>query len=279
MSTIRTRLRIDRLQQRDASACRLQHADARPPACPASARRSTTRTALRSPTARRTRARSTSPSPGRRARLRTRPPATIAASSSAPITRRRRARRAARDDDAGQLELEAHVFRRANRVDVAHGKLAATRPLRGPIAIVPSVSAVAGFDVNRFVDERTPLWTRLEQLLRRVEQERPRLAATLGRARAQQALPRGIERPDPRAHRAGQRGRRRLPERHRGRAYAIIQARPRAPSGASSRSSRTAFRGCFARSGAPSRSRRRCWPRARWSAPLSCASILTRSAR
>jgi uncharacterized membrane protein SpoIIM required for sporulation len=28
-----------------------------------------------------------------------------------------------------------------------------------------------GFDVNRFVDERTPVWTRLEQLLRRVEQE------------------------------------------------------------------------------------------------------------
>jgi uncharacterized membrane protein SpoIIM required for sporulation len=28
-----------------------------------------------------------------------------------------------------------------------------------------------GFDVNRFVDERTPVWSRLEQLLRRVEQE------------------------------------------------------------------------------------------------------------
>jgi uncharacterized membrane protein SpoIIM required for sporulation len=30
---------------------------------------------------------------------------------------------------------------------------------------------VQGFDVNRFVDERTPVWTRLEQLLRRVDQE------------------------------------------------------------------------------------------------------------
>ena len=28
-----------------------------------------------------------------------------------------------------------------------------------------------GFDVNRFVDERTPVWTRLEQVLRRAEQE------------------------------------------------------------------------------------------------------------
>jgi uncharacterized membrane protein SpoIIM required for sporulation len=33
------------------------------------------------------------------------------------------------------------------------------------------LASVRGFDVNRFVDERTPAWARLEQLLRRVEHE------------------------------------------------------------------------------------------------------------
>ena len=72
-----------------------------------------------------------------------------------------------------------------------------------------------GFDVNRFVQERTPIWTRLEQLLRRVEHAGLRSLDLRGRARAEQAVSRGLERPDPRAHRAGQRQRRRLPERHR----------------------------------------------------------------
>lgn len=36
---------------------------------------------------------------------------------------------------------------------------------------VYTASEVQGFDVNRFVEERTPVWTRLEHVLRRVEQE------------------------------------------------------------------------------------------------------------
>jgi uncharacterized membrane protein SpoIIM required for sporulation len=39
-----------------------------------------------------------------------------------------------------------------------------------PACILPGVP-VQGFDVHRFVEERTPLWTRLEHLLRRIEQE------------------------------------------------------------------------------------------------------------